>query len=205
MIKNSVGATELLVPPSTPKAMLAREVQKNVKAFKQLRAAKKVPDDDKLPTLQELSLPLDAPNDTPPESSVTIVPETSDVLHDDRTDLPYEETDDTPVIVDHDVTSDTLPASINTSTDVVTNLVIMPAQVTAVRELIAETDDLNKLKFKRLFYISDKNHLARFSENSARFSFFFFFFVATASARLTVRTLFDATLADAYMLDLAIS
>ena len=46
-------------------------------------------------------------------------------------------------------TSDTLPASINASTGVVTNLVITPAQVTAVRELIAETDDLNKLKVIR--------------------------------------------------------
>lgn len=80
----------------------ASEVQRNVKAFKKQRAAKKIPDEDKMPTLQGLSLLLDAPNDTPPESSVTIVPETSDVLHDNRTDLPYEKTDDTPVIVDHD-------------------------------------------------------------------------------------------------------
>ena len=130
----------------------AREVQKNVKAFKQLRAAKKVPDDDKLPTLQGLSLSLDAPNDKPPESSVTIVPKTSDVLHDYRTDLPYEKTDDTPVFVDHDVTSDTLPAvdtipaPINASTDVISNVVTTPAQITAVNVLIAETNDLQQLK-----------------------------------------------------------
>ena len=58
----------------------AREIQRNVKAFKQLRALKKLPDEDKLPTLQGLSLPLDAPNDTSPESSVTIVPETMTFL-----------------------------------------------------------------------------------------------------------------------------
>lgn len=130
----------------------AREVQRNVKTFKQQLAAKKVPDDDKLPTLQGLSLPLDAPNDTSPDSSVTIVPEKVDVLHDDRTDLPYEEIDDTPVIVDHDVTSDTLPvvdtipASINASTGVITNLSTTPAQITAVNVLIAETNDPQQLR-----------------------------------------------------------
>ena len=130
----------------------AREVQKNVKAFKQLRAAKKVPDDDKLPTLQGLNLPLDAPNDTSPESSVTIIPETGDVLHDDRTDLLYEETDDTPVIVDRDIASDNLPAvdtlhaSINESIDVSINVITTPAQVTAVRELIAATTNSRQLR-----------------------------------------------------------
>lgn len=130
----------------------AREIQRNVKAFKQQRAAKKVPDDDKLPTLQGLSLPLDAPNDTPPESSVTIVPETVDVLNDDRTDLSDAETDDTPTIVDHDFASDALPAvdtlltSINSSTNLVTNLVTTPAQITAVNVLIAETNDLQQLR-----------------------------------------------------------
>lgn len=130
----------------------AREVQRNVKTFKQQLAAKKVPDDDKLPTLQGLSLPLDAPNDTSPDSSVTIVPEKVDVLHDDRTDLPYEEIDDTPVIVDHDVTSDTLPAvdtlhaSINESIDVSINVITTPAQVTAVRELIAATTNSRQLR-----------------------------------------------------------
>ena len=49
----------------------ARDVQKNVKAFKQLRTAKK--------------------------------------LHDDRADVPDEESNDTPVIVDRDVASYTLP------------------------------------------------------------------------------------------------
>lgn len=133
----------------------AREVQKNIKAFKQLRASKKLPDDDKLPTLQGLSLPLDAPNNTSPESSVTITPETGDVHNDDHTDVPDKEDNASPAIVDRDVASytlpvvDTLPASINSSTGVVTNLVITPAQVTAVRELIAETDDLNKLKVIR--------------------------------------------------------
>ena len=100
----------------------------------------------------ETHLPLDAPDNTPPESSVTIVPKTSDVLHDDRTDLHYEETDDTPAIVDHVVASDTLPvvdtlsASINASTDVISNFVTTPAQITAINVLIAETNDLQQLR-----------------------------------------------------------
>ena len=87
----------------------ARDVQKNVKAFKQQRASKKIPDDDKLPTLQGLSLPFDTPNYTPSESSVTIISETVDALHNGRVNLHIEENDDTPAIVDRDVTSDTLP------------------------------------------------------------------------------------------------
>lgn len=123
----------------------------NVKAFKQLRAAKKVPDDDKLPTLQGLSLPLDAPNDTSPDSSVTIVPETVEVLPEDRADVPDEENNDTHAIVDRNVASDTLPVvdtlptSINASTGVVTNLITPPAQITAINVLIAETNDLQQL------------------------------------------------------------
>lgn len=133
-----------------------RDVQKNVKAFKHQRAAKKLPDDDKLPTLQGLSLPLDEPNDSPPESSVTIVPETVDVLHDDRTDFPDEETDDTHAIVDRDFASDTLPfvdtipATINASTDVVTNVVVTAAQISAVRELIVATTNSQQLRAIRI-------------------------------------------------------
>ena len=165
------------LPPSTLKAMLAlpegdaedfiaaqadagkpvekqsaREIQRNVKAFKQQRAAKKIPDGDKLPTLQGLSLPLDAPNDTPSESSVTIIPETVDALHDGRAYVPDEENDDTPAFVDRDVASDTLsavdtlPASINVSTDGISNVVTTPAQITAVNALIAETSDLQQLR-----------------------------------------------------------
>lgn len=128
----------------------AREVQKNVKAFKKQRAAKKVPDDDKLPTLQGLSLPLDESNDTPPESPVTT--ELVDNLHDDRTDFSDEETDDTPAIVDRDFASDTLPAidtipaTINASTDVVTNVVVTAAQISAVRELIVATTNSQQLR-----------------------------------------------------------
>lgn len=166
------------LPPSTLKAMLtlpegdeedfiaaqaaagtpvesqsASEVQRNVKAFKQQRASKKSADDDKLPTLQGLSLPLDESNDTPPESPVTT--ELVDNLHDDRTDFPYEETDDTLSIVDRDVASDTLPVvdtlptSINSSTNIATNLVTTPKQITAVNVLIAETNDLHQLKVIR--------------------------------------------------------
>ena len=130
----------------------AREIQRNVKAFKQLRALKKLPDDDKLPTLQGLSLPLDAPNDTSPESSVTIIPETGDVHNDDHTDVPDEETDDFPAIVDRDIVSDTLPvvdtlpAPINASTDVISNVITPPAQITAINVLIAETNDLQQLR-----------------------------------------------------------
>ena len=137
----------------------ASEVQRNVKAFKQQRAAKKVPDDDKLPTLQGLSLPFDAPNETPPESAVTIVPEIVDVLHDDRDDFPAEETNDTIDIVDHDIASDTLPvvgsipaATINVSTDVAINLVDTPAQVSAVRELIVATTNSQQLRAIRISF-----------------------------------------------------
>ena len=91
------------------KKQSALEIQRNAKAFKQQRAAKKVPDNDKLPTLQGLSLPFNAPNDLPPDSSVAIVPETVDVLHGDRTDLPAEEIDDTIDIVIRNIASDTLP------------------------------------------------------------------------------------------------
>lgn len=48
----------------------AWEIQRNVKAFKQQRASEKLSDDDKLPTLQELSLSLATPKDTSPESFV---------------------------------------------------------------------------------------------------------------------------------------
>ena len=135
----------------------AREIKRNIKAFKQQRISRKNSVDDKLPTLQGLSLTLDELNDTLPESSVTIIPETVDVLHDDRTDLPDEETDDSHAIVDRDIASDTLlvvdtlPASINTSTDVCTNLITTPAQITAINVLIAKTNDLQKLRAIRIF------------------------------------------------------
>lgn len=135
----------------------AREIKRNIKAFKQQRISRKNSVDDKLPTLQGLSLTLDESNDTLPESSVTIIPETVDVLHDDRTDLPDEETDDSHAIFDRDIASDTLPvvdtlpASINTSTDVCTNLITTPAQITAINVLIAKTNDLQKLRAIRIF------------------------------------------------------
>ena len=165
------------LPPSTLKAMLtlpegdeedfidaqaaagtpvekqsAREIQRNVKAFKKQRATKKVPDDDKLPTLQGLSLPLDELNDTPPDSLVTTEPELADDLHDDRANVTTEDTDDSPAIVDRDSDSNALPATdlipapINPSTTVVTNLVDTPAQITAVNVLISETNDLQQLR-----------------------------------------------------------
>ena len=99
---------------------------------------------------------FDAPSDTLPDSSVTIVPETVDVLHDDCVDIHDEETDDTPAIVDRKVASDTLsavdsiPATMNASTNVVTNLVTTPAQVTAVRELIVTTINPQQLKTIRI-------------------------------------------------------
>lgn len=99
-----------------------------------------------------MSLQLDAPNDTLPDSSVTIVPEKVDVLPDDHADVPDEKDNDSHAIVDRDFASDTLPVvdtlptSINASTDVVTNLVTTPAQITAINVLIAETNDLHQLK-----------------------------------------------------------
>ena len=134
----------------------ASEVQRNVKAFKQQLAAKKLPDDDKLPTLQGLSLTLDTPNDTPPDSSVTTDPEPNNNLHDDRDDVPAEETDDSSAIIDRDGDSnalpavDSTPATITTSTDVATNLVDTPAQITAVNVLIAETNDPQQLRAIRI-------------------------------------------------------
>ena len=98
-----------------------------------------------------MNLPLDAPNDTPSESSVTIVPEIVDVFHDDRAYVPDEENDDIPAIVDRDVASDTLPAvdMLSASINVITNIIITSVQITAVRELITDTDDLNALKVIR--------------------------------------------------------
>lgn len=130
----------------------AREVQKNVKAFKQHHAVKKLPDDDKLPTLQGLSLSLDESNDTPLNSSVTTDPKPTNELQDDRADVPAEETDDSPAIIYRDSNSDALPAvdtlsaSINASTDMISNSVDTPAQVTAVNVLIAETNNLQQLR-----------------------------------------------------------
>ena len=75
-----------------------------------------------------------------------------DALHDGRAYVPDEENDDTPAFVDRDVASDTLsavdtlPASINVSTDGISNVVTTPAQITAVNALIAETSDLQQLR-----------------------------------------------------------
>ncbi|MBR0288655.1 MAG: hypothetical protein IJQ82_06730 [Selenomonadaceae bacterium] len=66
----------------------AGEVQKNIKAFKQLRADKKLPDNDK---------------------PFTIVPETVDVLRGVRVDIIDEKNDDSPATVDRAVSLDTLP------------------------------------------------------------------------------------------------
>ena len=58
--------------------------------------------------------------------------EPTDDLQDDRADFLAKKTDDTPAIVDRDIASDTLPdvdsipATINASTDVVTKFVITP-------------------------------------------------------------------------------
>lgn len=131
----------------------AREVQRNVKAFKQQRDSKKSADDDKLTTLQGLGLPLDVPNDTPPDLSVTTNPEFVDDLYDNRADVLAEETDDNPDIVNHDVASDTLPAvytiptPINASADMV---VATPVKVIAVNSLIAETNDPQQLQAIRV-------------------------------------------------------
>ena len=105
----------------------AREVQKNVKAFKQQRTSRKNSVDDKLPMLQGLSLTLDVPNESP----VTTETELVDKLHTARANIPAEETDDLPAIVDCDNDS---------------NIVATPAQVTAVNALIAETNDLQQLR-----------------------------------------------------------
>ena len=105
----------------------AREVQKNVKAFKQQRTSRKNSVDDKLPMLQGLSLTLDVPNESP----VTTKTELVDKFHTARANIPAEETDDLPAIVDRDNDS---------------NIVATPAQVTAVNALIAETNDLQQLR-----------------------------------------------------------
>lgn len=99
----------------------------------------------------ETHLPLDALDDTPPDFSVTTNSGLVDNLHDDRADFPAEEINDTIDIVDHDIASDTfpavdsIPATINASTNVVINLVTTPAQITAVNVIIAETNDLKQL------------------------------------------------------------
>lgn len=134
----------------------ASEVQRNVKTFKQQLAAKKVPDDDKLSTLQGLDLPLDVLDDTPPDSPVTTDPELIDDLNDNHSDVPATETNDTTDIIDHDVASDTLPAvdsipaTMNASTDVITNFVTTPAQITAVNALIEATNDPQQLQAIRV-------------------------------------------------------
>lgn len=130
----------------------AREVQRNVKEFKQQRADKKIPADDKLPTLQGLSLSLDESNDTPHNSSVTTDTEPTNELQNDRDDVPAEETDNSPAIVDRDSDSNALPATdlipapINLSTVVVTNVVDTPKQVSAILELIAATTNPQQLR-----------------------------------------------------------
>ena len=58
-----------------------------------------------------------------------------DKIHTARANIPAEETDDLPAIIDRDNNSD---------------IVDTPAQVTAVNALIAETNDLQQLRMIRI-------------------------------------------------------
>lgn len=98
----------------------AREVQKNVKQFKQRRAAKK--DSDNTEPVDELQ-PV-------------------------RADMDAEEHEDREVDSENTPAADTLPAQMNEPTED-NNVVATPAQVAAILKLIDETDDdqqLNSLK-----------------------------------------------------------
>lgn len=108
-----------------------REIKRNIKAFKQQRTSRKNSVDDKLPMLQGLSLTLDVPNESP----VTTETELVDKLHTARANIPAEETDDLPAIIDRDNDSD---------------IVATLAQVTAVNALIAKTNDLRQLREIRI-------------------------------------------------------
>lgn len=98
----------------------AREVQKSVKQFKQRHAVKK-----------------DSDNTEP-----------VDELQHVRADVDAEELEDREVVAEPMPAAVSLPAQMN-EPDEVTNVVTTPAQVAAIRKLIAETDDeqqLNSLK-----------------------------------------------------------
>ena len=95
----------------------AREVQKNVKQFKQRQAAKK-----------------DSDNTEP-----------VDELQHVRADVDAEEIEAREVVAEPKPAAEPLPAQMN-EPDEVTNVVDTPAQVAAIRKLIDETDDLHALK-----------------------------------------------------------
>ena len=108
-----------------------REIKRNVKAFKQQHKSRKNSVDNKLPMLQGLSLTLDEPNESP----VTTKTELVDKIHNARANIPAEETDDLPAIIDRDNDSD---------------IIATLAQVIAVNVLIAETNDLRQLRESRI-------------------------------------------------------